>query len=183
MAIDNACPKCRNIALRLPVNTGTPVRRCYDCGGMWLSADEADQLLEEGEILDPESMLPGMADHLDGISGLCPDGHGILTRSRVYAGETFYIERCATCHGLWFDAGEWDKLAANQRLQDLHALWDPEHQKRMRAEEAERLHLEKLCAMLGDHLVDDIEALAAKLRRHDHRGTAVAFLLELVEKR
>jgi len=150
---------------------------------MWLSKSETDELLELGEILDPESMLPGQAEILDGVAGLCPIGHGILTRARVYADETFYIERCHACHGMWFDAGEWEKLADNARLHDLHAVWDPDYQRKQRAAAAEESHREKLRGLLGAELLEAIDALAVKLNAHEHRGTAVAYLLEQVEKR
>ena len=84
---DLGCPKCETSSLRRPQGDATSVWRCYQCHGMWLSSAEAETLIEEGTLLDPQSLLPQKAP-ADHKAALCPMGHGFLTRARVELSET-----------------------------------------------------------------------------------------------
>jgi Zn-finger nucleic acid-binding protein len=170
------CPKCRDTPLRAAARSGTPVLRCYACHGMWLSLEEAERLAVTGTLLDPDSMLP-QKNRLEAFAGLCPRGHGVLSRAKVDLEEPFYLERCAGCGGLWFDAGEWAKLASSHLIHHLRDLWDPDWQRRMRAERAERRHRDQLRASLGPELFEQVEAVAAALAEHPARSEALAFIL------
>ena len=46
------CPKCRTIELKRP-SSGTQVLRCYTCHGMWVTPDEAKNLVARFRILQP----------------------------------------------------------------------------------------------------------------------------------
>lgn len=68
------------------------------------------------------TLLPGRGP--DARSGLCPEGHAILTRARVDTEEPFHIERCASCHGLWLDKGEWNRLSDMGLVGEVDGLFD-----------------------------------------------------------
>lgn len=170
------CPKCRTAALKAP-SSGTPVLRCYTCHGMWLGIEEAQALAVQGTLLDPQSMLPQKASG-DAVSGMCPEGHGILSRARVELEESFYLERCSRCSGIWFDGGEWEKLASSHLLHHLDDLWDPEWQRKMRVERAQQRQRERFLRELGPELFDRIEMLLAALERHPKAEQARAYILE-----
>jgi len=66
----------------------------------------------------PESMTEitpeGMGhDDTDNRTGPCPSGHGIMIRAKVDIDEPFYLEKCTTCGGIWFDHGEWLRIVEN----------------------------------------------------------------------
>ncbi len=172
---DLTCPKCRTKNLRAP-SSGTPVLRCYNCHGMWLTREEASELASVGAISDPASMLPQKASG-DAIAGMCPSGHGILIRARVEVDEPFYLERCGRCGGLWFDAGEWTKLASSHLIHHLDQLWDPEWQRKMRRERAEQREREQARALIGEALFDQIEALLGTLESSPNKREAIGYLL------
>jgi Zn-finger nucleic acid-binding protein len=169
------CPKCRTIRLKSP-SSGTPVLRCYACHGMWVTLEEAQALATGGTLLDPVSLLPQKASG-DAIAGVCPKGHGILIRARVELEESFYLERCGQCQGLWFDAGDWAKLASSHLIHHLKDLWDPDWQRRMREERAEERHRSRLRELLGPELFRRLDAVMKDLERHPRRTDAAAYIM------
>lgn len=178
MSTELRCPKCPEIVLRRPTS-GTPVYRCYHCHGMWVSTGEAQALLDEGRLLDPHSMLPQKASG-DHKTGLCPHGHGLLIRARVDVDDGFFIERCSSCKGLWFDAGEWEMLASSRLLHHLDDLWDARWQALQRRARTEREYEARMREAFGDALMDRVEALAEDLAGHPRRNELVAYLLDRV---
>lgn len=169
------CPKCKTVTLRPAGRGGTPVIRCYQCHGMWVTVEEAEALALGGTLLDPYSMLPQKAGG-DAITGLCPEGHGLMTRAKVDLEDAFYLERCARCGGIWFDSGEWQKLASSHLVHHLRDLWDPEWHRRMRAERIERGHRERVVELIGEPLVAEIDRLVGSLEGHAERREAVGYL-------
>lgn len=148
---------------------------------MWVSFDEAQDILTSGAVLDPESMLPQQASG-DGLGGLCPEGHGILSRARVDTGDgPFHLERCAECSGLWFDAGEWHKIASSHLINHLGSIWDPEWQRARRRAQSQARHTEKMKTELGEALLIKLDELATQLARNPKRGEAIAYLMERIQ--
>ena len=179
------CPKCRDVPLKKPSGRATPVLRCYTCHGMWVEPTEIENIVASKGLLDPDSLLPQRAAAADASAGLCPDGHGILTRARVEAkvGEPFYLERCAHCRGLWFDAGEWQRLAESHLLHHLEDLWDPEWQRQHRQRRAHQLNRQRLEDEIGDDVVKTLDRIADDLRDHPRESQAVAYLLDRLGQR
>ena len=170
------CPKCEGSKLKEP-SSGTQVLRCYECGGMWLAADEAKALALDGTIVDPASMLPTKSGASDARTGFCPKGHGLLIRARVEIEEDpFYLEQCPHCVGIWFDHGEWHRLASSRLLEHLSDFWNPAWQRRRRAELSEARHKRKLAKGLGEYLVDSLDAIAKRIMGHPLRNEVLAYL-------
>jgi Zn-finger nucleic acid-binding protein len=176
--MSSACPKCRQTELVTPPGPITGALRCPACRGTWLPRDEA-RVEVAGVLLESESMMrPNSA--ADARTGLCPLGHGILIRAKVELDDPFHVERCPDCHGIWFDKGEWNTLAASHLLEHLDDLWDPAWRFRMRAERLERSQRAGLEHELGRPLVDMLETLATALREQTPRvqSLALAYLKE-----
>jgi len=169
------CPKCKTVELKTAGEGGTPVLRCYQCHGMWVSLKEAEDLLMRGAITDPASMLPQKVD-ADGIAGLCPDGHGIMARARIEGPDPFYLDRCSHCLGIWFDGGEWERLASLHLASNLSDLFDPEHRRRLVSERIESGHRARMIEELGSELVERIDALAETIEAHRGRSEAKGYL-------
>lgn len=172
-----ACPKCKATELKTAGRGGTPVLRCYTCHGMWASLEEAESLLMQGAITDPASMLPQKVQG-DALAGLCPHGHGILARARVDGDEPFYLDRCTHCQGLWFDAGEWQRLASLHLEKNLADLWDPERRRRLQQARIEDGHRARMIAALGQPLVDQIEAVTEAIESSPARHEAAGYLAQ-----
>ena len=126
----------------------------------------------------PGTAAAALAGAADAKVGFCPTGHGLLIRARVDTAHPFHLDRCGTCAGIWFDAGEWAALASTEWMQHVDDLWDPVYRKRMREARSRKQHVEELEQALGPEMAQQIVRLAAILREHPRRNLAVAFLLD-----
>jgi uncharacterized protein (DUF952 family)/Zn-finger nucleic acid-binding protein len=115
----------------------------------------------------------------DKKGGVCPFGHGLLARARVElddGGEAFYLERCTTCSGVFFDDGEWARLAHSRMFAHLDEFWDPLFQQRLAEERSRERWRADLVEKLSAGTVDDMERLVATLsavpRGHASDGLA-----------
>jgi len=177
------CPKCKEIEL---TSGGVPeelsgeheVLCCEGCHGTWLSKATAEQMVQAGDTvtLDDEDAAPPAADEADRRTGVCPHRHGIMLRARVHLPEPFYLERCPHCGGIWFDAGEWNRLAGSYLLEHLEDFWNPAWQKRMRERKDQQDYESRLREELGDETFELLASLAKALRGHPRRARALAYL-------
>lgn len=164
-----ACPKCKTTELTAPSGRASRLLRCDDCHGTWFPKDEARLEAVAGLLSADSTIRPG--GDQDSRTGLCPDGHGILIRALVDAADPFHLERCSVCHGIWFDKGEWNRLAQSHLLEHLDRLWDPAMRFRAQGSEDPRQDLVRL---IGTPAVEMIETLATALRNHDEETTSAA---------
>jgi Zn-finger nucleic acid-binding protein len=100
-----------------------------------------------------------------------------MGRARVELDAPFYLERCVHCGGVWFDAGEWQRLATSHLLSSLLEFWTPAWRWRSQQEKARKAARERLSTRLGPELFEKLQALAAALNTHPARDEALAFLL------
>jgi len=117
-------------------------------------------------------------------TGMCPAGHGIMERARVEVEEdVFYLEKCTACGGIWFDSGEWSKIAEHQLVESLQHFWSRAWQTRQRMNRNRSSYLQKNLEMLGEEVCDLIRRLAALLREHPEQGRALAFLKQEIREK
>lgn len=193
-----SCPKCREETLerKEPLvykrheDEETPLypARCTRCKGVWLTRDEIAQWRSGGGVLELSPTEEPPADlEVDKKAGLCPDCGRILVRAALGTasdsesgdGGAFYLDRCANCGGIWFDHGEWNELAADEELDDLSRLWDPEWQRRRVEARNRRAYLERLKGRLGGELFGAVQGLLASLReKPELKGPVLAHLRE-----
>jgi Zn-finger nucleic acid-binding protein len=175
------CPKCRTVTLRSAELTGGmgDAFRCVSCRGMWVIG------LFEGEI-DSESQrkleanLPPHDRVSDRRAGLCPFGHGILRRAQTHLEPPFYLERCSICHGIWFDQGEWERVALDGLLKTLFDIWLPSWQHRKLTEIRQQRLVAEARQRRGPELLSSVGALGRALRGHPASSQAVALLIEVI---
>lgn len=178
--MNERCPKCEASAL-LPIE-GSIVRSCSKCSGFWvppLAFAEPDVIA----ALRARDVLPQAPLEQDHRTGPCPDGHGLLRRARVTNEDPYFLERCARCGGVWFDPGEWTRLAEAGLLTDVTTLWSPAWRERL-SDEQNRASLEAdLRNKLGNTTFELLENLANSLSEQKLGALALAYLRERLRER
>ncbi len=183
------CPKCQTESLTwmpaLP-NVGSP-RVCSrrragprgpGCRGLWVQRSFYQS--PEARVFSEERASAGMTTAVDRDlkAGLCPHGHGLLGRTRVSLEPSFYLDRCSRCSGIWFDCGEWDRIAGTRLLDNLPQLWTRDWRRRQRVAEEHADHLAWARRRFGPELMAELQSLACRLESSAVRSEALAFLRE-----
>lgn len=110
------CPHC-SAELAAAKRDGIDVEACPACQGMWLTAQELDQLEDEAFDLGKKGSLvfnPAPSSHA------CPEcGKALL--SFQYRDYDLELEYCADGHGFWLQAGE-DKRVLELMRQEEKSL-------------------------------------------------------------
>lgn len=118
---------------------------------------------------------------LDAQTGLCPIDRSILTRAEIDMGEghaPIHLERCGSCRGVWFDAGEWSALAERHLLEQIDEFWTAEWRAKQRRERDAANYARRTREELGPELHDALQEIAGRLKGHPRRSQALAFLRE-----
>jgi Zn-finger nucleic acid-binding protein len=80
--------------------------RCRHCAGVWLPANTLDEIATSRQ-LDIHDLQATLArGGSDGKPLTCAAGHA--TRTTLV--RSLELDWCPTCHGVWFDAGELQRL-------------------------------------------------------------------------
>ena len=175
------CPKCAS-QLLIPVegvraSSGASALQCPSCSGFWVPP-EVVALPVSVAVLGKRDVRP-TAPHLENQrTGQCPEGHGLLRRARVTFHDPYFLERCARCGGVWFDAGEWSRAVADELLVNLSEVWSPAWRKQLSDQQSHESLEVDLRAKLGSELFSALSGLADKLEVHPQRGVALAYLSE-----
>lgn len=161
------CPRCRT---PLHQQGGEPIRDCRTCGGRWLPGSHVAAWRD----VEATSTHPtNLAD--DSVAALCPEGHGILRRARLER-LGFALDRCPHCKGVWFDHGEWDRLAAESVAEHLAELWDPDKRASRRKAASQARIDEDLESAIGVDAMTLLKATANALDGHPEKSRALAWL-------
>jgi Zn-finger nucleic acid-binding protein len=156
---------------RLQHVAGFPVWKCAVCSGVWVPDGRAVGAIPPADLIGASE-----AGEVDARAGLCPAGHGILTRAQSFVGDEFYVDRCRTCSGVWFDRGEWEAVAAAGLSAGLFVMWTEPWQRAQRRQRAAAAYEAQLEGELGRELVQQIRSLADALRQHPSRLLALGYL-------
>lgn len=165
------CPKCKTIDLRKR-GFDSPFN-CHKCGGTWLESEKIPEFIESSSYAGSDLMGESLNDD---VTGLCPSGHGIMIRARIDIEETFYLEKCSSCGGIWFDNGEWHKLINSDLAGNISEFWCKSWQQKQRQEKSRASYLESNRKILGDDVFENIIRLSKILRDHPEKGRAIALL-------
>lgn len=105
------CIVCKEPMVAIELNQ-VEIDHCLDCGGVWLDAGELELLLEspqEVKQLLENSSSTGETEESERKCPICFKKMEVIVvgkQSRVL------IDRCRQGHGLWFDRGELEDVAA-----------------------------------------------------------------------
>jgi len=175
------CPKCAS-QLLVPVegvraSSGASALQCPSCSGFWVPP-EVVPLPASLSILSARDTRKAPSSSELQRTGQCPEGHGLLRRARVTWHDPYFLERCARCGGVWFDAGEWSRAVADDLLGNLSEVWSPAWRKQLSDQQSHDSLEVDLRAKLGADLFSALRTLADNLESHPQRGVALAYLSE-----
>ncbi|MBT8487468.1 MAG: zf-TFIIB domain-containing protein [Gemmatimonadetes bacterium] len=116
---------------------GLPLRRCPECSGRWVRADDYQRWVGRGSRALAQSVdetpTPDDDSERRGFRR-CPDDDYFLTRTKLSAPGSFSIDRCRHCSGMWFDRDEWESLEQAGLARELPVVlpddWDEQLQAR-----------------------------------------------------
>jgi Zn-finger nucleic acid-binding protein len=129
------CPKCLGILEPIqvteqhtsvgknesesPVELSLEVDKCFSCGGVWFDDGELDKYLDEKiTAVDSPSLGKDVDRRLDKALGNCPRCTIELTPSPSSTDRKVTIDICPTCHGVWLDPTEIDRLERANKYGD-----------------------------------------------------------------
>jgi len=106
------CPKCRQYMQ--PINyQGVEIERCRNCWGIWFDDFELEDLkkMAGSEIIDIGDVETGR-DQNENVAILCPKCVPSVMMVSEHDKRQPHIkyERCTSCNGVYFDAGEFRDL-------------------------------------------------------------------------
>ena len=164
------CPKCQQELILV----ARGAHKCPQCAGIFAAPSAVHAIAGDDASEDAAAVE-------DSEGGLCPEDRSILSRATIDVGDDrppVHLERCSSCRGVWFDAGEWTLLAEHHLLDNLDAFWTAEWraQQRRRADQANREKRDR--EAFGPELHHVLLDLAARLKGHERRSQALAFLRE-----
>ncbi|WP_405242634.1 MFS transporter [Lentisalinibacter salinarum] len=117
------CPKCRADMEVLDVD-GTEIDRCFRCRGLWFDAGEAERVLRKkraAAAIDIGEAAVGRAQNrVDRYH--CPRCGGGMVRMVDPRQPHIWYEKCGSCLGTFFDAGEFSDLSEFS-IADLFRRW------------------------------------------------------------
>lgn len=167
------CPKCKDRELE---DVARGVSKCPHCGGSFVAPGATPETSATASAAPPEPS--------DARGGRCPSDRTIMTRTEVHLGPNrppLHLERCSSCRSIWFDAGEWSALAERELIDHLDDLWSAEWRAEQRRVQNEESYQQRVRETFGSELYDTLQSLAGKLRGHERRSQALAFLREASE--
>jgi len=165
------CPKCITTELK---QTGYNAPSfCPACGGMWLLPGSRTEI--PGMTVESTEEAPA-TDNPDSKTGLCPSGHGIMIRARIDLDEPFFLEKCTACGGIWFDKGEWQRIAETNLADNLSVIWSASWQRKQSKEKNRESFLAMNRSLLGDPVFTALMDLAETLKNHPEKDRALALL-------
>lgn len=159
------CPKCDDSPTLEAA--ARDAMRCPSCRGMFV-ARGARPDLDDSAQSDAETGG-------DAVGGQCPVDRTIMSRAEI---GSIHLERCNSCKGVWFDAGEWSALAEQQLLDRLDDFWTAEWRTEQRRKKNAEAYEQRLHEEFGDELLAELRRVATKLRGHERRSQALALLRE-----
>ncbi len=121
------CPKDHAVLVSAHVR-GIDVDKCPTCGGLWLDAQELDEL--EDTVYAEDDLKGSLFISEDATAFPCPRCGATLNQFE-YRFYNLMLERCPNGDGFWLDAGEDQKVleasaqraASMQRKSSAEAEW------------------------------------------------------------
>ena len=106
------CPKCRSDMEQIDVD-GTQIDRCSTCHGLWFDPGELERLRNRKVAASIDIGKAETGKQQNAIDHYrCPRCGGPMLRMVDPTQTHIWYEKCGSCHGSFFDAGEFKDLAS-----------------------------------------------------------------------
>lgn len=173
------CPICRPATL-VPVTVVADlvVHQCPQCGGIWLNMnDYLTWLRNHPELPVTRTTNPISVTDITRLKACPKDGHA-MRYYKVSPHADFTVDRCNTCHGVWFDNGEWEATLKLGMLNQIHNIFTDAWQRTIK-DAAHRKTIEAVYAeKLGPDLYKDLRRLKSWLNKHPQKSLMLSYLLD-----
>ncbi len=121
------CPICKTSPLTA-VEPEPKLRtlQCSGCGGHWLQSDHYwswKNSRAAEEITDADSEQEELQPQDTAEAKVCIECAKLMSRFRVGKGMDFYLDRCGTCGGIWFDRNEWKIFKGRNIHDEIHRIF------------------------------------------------------------
>ena len=97
------CPKCNSNMEKIDYK-GVEIERCKKCKGIWFDVFEKDQLKAKDGSESVDKDIGKEYDKKKNVN--CPKCLTPMTRKAAIEQKHIFYEYCNSCHGVFFDAGE-----------------------------------------------------------------------------
>ena len=105
------CPKC-NCEMGRQTVSGIEVDRCSSCFGLWFDSGELEKLRNRKAARAIDTGDPALGDLVNVFDRYpCPRCKVPMIRMVDPVQTHIWFEKCGSCHGSFFDAGEFKDLA------------------------------------------------------------------------
>jgi PAT family beta-lactamase induction signal transducer AmpG len=122
------CPKCRSDMESLDID-GIEIDRCTECHGLWFDPGEMEMLRNRKAATAIDIGDPGRGKVQNTIDRYrCPRCGGSMARMVDPTQTHIWYEQCGSCHGSYFDAGEFSDLATVSISDIFKRFTTPERQ-------------------------------------------------------
>lgn len=120
------CPKCQS-EMETVTHQGIEVNRCTHCRGLWLDMMDRERLkaIDGSETVDDGDPAVGRRyNQIDRID--CPVCRTQMIRMVDPQQSHIWFESCGTCHGVFFDAGEFTDYRKQTVADIIRDIFTPE---------------------------------------------------------
>lgn len=116
------CPKC-NAPMNPVQFEDVEVDRCSECSGLWFDALEHEQLKTRSGSESIDVGEAGSAERgAHSGSAKCPRCNVSMISMVVNGQAHIHFESCTTCHGVYFDSGEFKDFKEKTLLETVREL-------------------------------------------------------------
>jgi len=174
------CPRCKDNPLHSVIlEDHLEAESCHNCGGHWLGSENYYRWLDDrGEILPEKPPEVELEVNDSDKAKLCPRCRRIMLKYKVGRGTDFYLDRCGSCNGVWFDKNEWESLKTRNLHDEVHLIFSPAWQENIRrqshAKTLDRLYEQKF----GTEDYEEVKKIRAWLRDRPQRLALLSFLTD-----
>ncbi|VGO23426.1 zf-TFIIB domain-containing protein [Pontiella sulfatireligans] len=118
------CPKCKN-TMKSNSYKDVEYEQCSECGGLWFDALEAEELVEVKDAAQIDTGDPKTGKKMNKTwEANCPKCNIPMMPVHDLEQPHIQLEACPSCHGAFFDAGEFKDFCEEtfmDRVKDLFA--------------------------------------------------------------